>query len=125
MDARKTKKFRRRLLEELGQRGSLLGKMQQSVRERSAEIASNGNHFSNHLAENANEEAEREYDYLLCDAQGRDLLEIEEAIRRIDEGIYGSCEACGADIDLRRLEVLPSARYCLRCQERQERVSKN
>jgi RNA polymerase-binding transcription factor DksA len=125
MDARKTKRIRRRLLEELGQRGRLLGKMQQSVLERSAESASNGRLVADHIAENPTEQIERESDYLLCDAQGRDVQEIEEAIRRIDEGIYGSCEACGSEIENRRLEVLPSARYCLRCQERQERQSIN
>jgi DnaK suppressor protein len=74
------------------------------------------------MAENATEEAERESDYLICDAQGREVQEIEEAIRRLDEGIYGICEDCGKQIEPRRLEVVPSARFCFPCQETQERL---
>jgi RNA polymerase-binding transcription factor DksA len=88
-------------------------------------MSSQSSIFANHAADAANEEAERESDYLLVSTQGRDLQEIEEALQRLDEGIYGACEACGSDIERRRLEVLPSARFCLRCQERQERLAHN
>ena len=41
--------------------------------------------------------------------------EIEEAMRRMDLGTYGSCERCGAQIAVERLEAIPSARSCVRC----------
>ncbi len=125
MDARSRKKYRRRLLDELGQRGRLLGKMRRSVTERGEQVMRDGGIFASHMAEQATEEADRESDYLLCDEEGRHVQEIEEALRRIDEGIYGACESCGDNIDRRRLEVLPSARFCLPCQERHERFARN
>ena len=125
MDGRTARKFRKRLLSELGERGQLLGKIRQSVTERSARMSAEGGLFGNHMADAANEDSERETDYLIVDNQGRDLQEIEKAIQRLDEGIYGACEACGSDIETRRLEVHPSARFCLRCQERQERFGRN
>jgi DnaK suppressor protein len=50
------------------------------------------------------------------------LKKINEAIRRISEGTFGECQECGDDIDLRRLEVRPTATHCLNCKEEQERL---
>lgn len=41
--------------------------------------------------------------------------EIDEALKRIEEGTYGVCEKCGNPIEEERLEFLPWARYCARC----------
>ncbi|MFL5815822.1 MAG: TraR/DksA family transcriptional regulator [Bdellovibrionia bacterium] len=49
------------------------------------------------------------------------LKKINEAIRRISEGCFGECEECGDDIELRRLEVRPTATLCLGCKEEEER----
>jgi DnaK suppressor protein len=46
-----------------------------------------------------------------------ELLLIEQALQRIGNGSFGVCEACGDDIQIRRLEALPWTRYCLKCQE--------
>ncbi|MFJ5599947.1 TraR/DksA family transcriptional regulator [Micromonospora parva] len=39
-----------------------------------------------------------------------------QALRRMAEGSYGTCERCTADIPLQRLEILPHARFCMPCQ---------
>jgi DnaK suppressor protein len=39
-----------------------------------------------------------------------------QALRRMAEGSYGTCERCATDIPLRRLEILPHARFCVPCQ---------
>jgi RNA polymerase-binding transcription factor DksA len=44
------------------------------------------------------------------------LAELDDALQRIDDGTYGRCERCGSVIPLPRLEALPHARLCLRCQ---------
>ena len=43
------------------------------------------------------------------------LLQIEAALRRIEEGEYGYCQECGEDIAPARLEVDPSALLCIQC----------
>ncbi len=40
---------------------------------------------------------------------------IEAAIKRIDEGEYGYCIACGEEIAAKRLEADPTAAICIRC----------
>ena len=43
------------------------------------------------------------------------VAEIDAAIGRVDEGTYGSCEACGKPIPKARLEVVPEATLCVSC----------
>ena len=43
------------------------------------------------------------------------LVEIEEALARLDAGTYGLCERCGEPISDARLEARPVARTCIRC----------
>jgi DnaK suppressor protein len=45
----------------------------------------------------------------------RELAEIEDALRRIETGEYGRCEACGGPMGLQRIRAIPEARYCLSC----------
>jgi DnaK suppressor protein len=44
-----------------------------------------------------------------------DLDELDEAVRRVDEGTYGVCERCGRPIAPARLEARPAARRCVGC----------
>jgi DnaK suppressor protein len=46
----------------------------------------------------------------------RALAEVARALRYMAEGRYGVCGACGRDIPLERLEILPHARFCAPCQ---------
>jgi RNA polymerase-binding transcription factor DksA len=49
-----------------------------------------------------------------------ELDEIEAALRRIDEGNYGFCEACGGPMGLQRIRAIPEARFCLSCSGQRE-----
>jgi Prokaryotic dksA/traR C4-type zinc finger len=44
------------------------------------------------------------------------LLEVQQALWRLEDGSYGACTACGANVGLARLEILPQAALCLPCQ---------
>lgn len=51
------------------------------------------------------------------------LIEVDEALDRIENGSFGMCQECGEPIALKRLEVIPNARYCVRCKEELEKAS--
>ena len=51
------------------------------------------------------------------------LEKIVGALARIEDGTYGNCENCGAEIPLARLEYKPSVSLCLQCQETKEKKS--
>jgi DnaK suppressor protein len=44
-----------------------------------------------------------------------EIRQIEAALKRISEGIYGTCAKCGGRIDSRRLKALPTAATCISC----------
>ncbi|EJL88495.1 DnaK suppressor protein [Polaromonas sp. CF318] len=52
-----------------------------------------------------------------------ELSQVLAASRRLREGSFGQCLECGKPIDLRRLEVLPSAAFCVACQTAGETTS--
>jgi RNA polymerase-binding transcription factor len=51
------------------------------------------------------------------------LEQIEAALKRMRDGTYGICARCGNPINPERIEAMPAALYCLKCQEKQERRS--
>lgn len=50
-----------------------------------------------------------------------ELREIDAALRRIEDGSYGTCTDCGIEIPRERLHVRPTAQRCIDCQTRHER----
>jgi DnaK suppressor protein len=56
----------------------------------------------------------------LAEVESRELAAIESALERMKKGTYGKCEACGASIPLARLQALPYAVLCIKCQQEAE-----
>ena len=48
-------------------------------------------------------------------------MQIEEALSKIDEGVFGLCEECGERISIGRLMVMPFAKVCVECKSRMEK----
>ena len=67
----------------------------------------------NHLAETATATLDREIDFTLEENSGQVLAEIDAALKRIDDGTYGTCTKCGKDIGTERLEARPWAALCI------------
>ncbi|MBV9242332.1 MAG: TraR/DksA family transcriptional regulator [Acidobacteria bacterium] len=53
--------------------------------------------------------------------ESRQLTLIDEALMRIEDKEYGECQNCEKDINPKRLQAIPWARYCIDCQELVER----
>ncbi|MBI3542041.1 MAG: TraR/DksA family transcriptional regulator [Deltaproteobacteria bacterium] len=49
------------------------------------------------------------------------IKKVDEALKRIEEGTFGSCNSCENDIELKRLEARPTATLCIACKEDEER----
>ncbi len=76
--------------------------------------------YGNHMADDASDAFEQAKSLTLRRHLEGLLIEVREALRRLDEGTYGLCLTCGSAIDTARLEVLPYASLCLRCKARAE-----
>jgi RNA polymerase-binding protein DksA len=79
-------------------------------------------HITQHSADVATETFEREKDFSILEQVEAELADVERALRRIDDGSYGTCEACGEPIGEDRLEAMPATRFCIVHQEQAESV---
>ncbi len=77
--------------------------------------------YSFHMADAGTDSMEREISFDLASKEGKLLREIDEALRRIYNGVYGICEVSGVTIARARLEALPWARYTVAEQEKLEK----
>jgi len=65
--------------------------------------------------------AQDEISSQLAEVESRELARIENALERMRLGQYGVCEGCGANIPVARLNALPYATSCIKCQREAER----
>ena len=53
------------------------------------------------------------------------LEKIDKALIKIEDGSFGTCEECGEEIGIKRLEARPETTLCIKCKEEQERAEKD
>jgi DnaK suppressor protein len=74
--------------------------------------------YGNHMADDATEAFEQAKELALHQNAKQLLTQVTVALERFEQGTYGTCERCNAEIDPARLEALPYATLCLHCQQR-------
>ena len=112
-------KVRKRLEEE---RTRLEGVRDGILRE--GEEADEGGELSSvdqHPGDLGTETFEHEKNVSLLEQVSDELLQIEAAFQRLEQGTYGTCQACGRPIAAERLEALPASRFCVDDQAKAER----
>jgi RNA polymerase-binding transcription factor DksA len=77
-----------------------------------------------HQADVGTETFEREKDYSILERVEAELADVEHALKRLDDGTYGTCEACGKPIGDDRLQAMPAARFCVDDQQLAEREAR-
>ena len=95
----------------LEKREQLVRKLAESKREDSAIEIDRGDDLDRAAASR-----DREINYMLSSREREELRAIEEAIEKIETGLYGVCERCEKTIGAKRLQALPLASYCRDCQ---------
>lgn len=71
------------------------------------------------FADSAQSTAERGKVLALIDRLRGQLLDVERALRKIEDGTYGLCQRCGEPIGLERLEALPYSTLCVSCKQKE------
>jgi RNA polymerase-binding transcription factor DksA len=90
--------------------------------ESSDESTSELSHLAQHAADVGSETFEREKDLSILEQVEAELADVERALRRLDDGTYGTCEACAGHIGDERLEAHPAARFCITHQQLAEQA---
>ncbi len=113
-------KQKQRLLE---LRDHLLDQMQGVAQDnlRSRPEGSAASAFGMHQADAGSEAYEKDFALSLLSQEQDALYEVEEALKRIEQGTYGVCEMSQKLIPVTRLEAIPFARFTLECQAQMER----
>jgi len=116
-----TDRFRTELLNERERVQAAIANLREShpgsLDDEVEEIATN----DNHLGDTATATLGREIDYTLGENSEQVLSEINAALKRIEEGTYGTCAKCGKPIAPERLEAYPWASLCIDDQRLAER----
>ena len=87
---------------------------------RSRAEGSEASAFGMHQADAGSDAYDRDFALNLLSQEQDALYEIDEAIKRVQEGTYGVCEVSGEKIPEARLEAIPFARLTVQCQEKLE-----
>lgn len=94
--------------------------LKKSQREASGDLSG----YAYHMADMASDVYERDFLLQLASGERDLLLKIDEALRRIEDGEYGSCLNCKKNIAKTRLKAIPHTSYCRACQEKEEKKNK-
>lgn len=120
MTKREAAKFKKLLLKKredvLNEINNIAKESLKSQKEASGDLSS----YSYHMADMASDSYDREFSLNIATEEQKVIYEIDEALKRIDEGKYGRCLSCDKKIPVRRLNALPYAKYCIQCQSKEE-----
>ncbi len=76
--------------------------------------------YSFHMADMASDNYEREFSLGRASDEQDLLYAIDEALKRIEDGTYGTCPQCGKQIPKKRLNAIPHTELCIICQSKNE-----
>jgi DnaK suppressor protein len=69
-------------------------------------------------------EADRNFELRIRDRERKLIMKMQEAIKRIEDGVFGICEVCGGPISEKRLIARPVTTLCIDCKTKQEKMEK-
>jgi len=91
--------------------------LKKSQKEASGDISG----YTYHMADVATDNYDREFSLGLASNDRKLIYELDDALKRIEEGSFGICQSCGCSISKTRLKAVPQARFCIKCQEKKEK----
>ena len=69
-------------------------------------------------------ESDRNFELRIRDRERKLIMKMQEAIKRIDDGVFGICEVCSGPISEKRLMARPVTTLCIDCKTKQEKMEK-
>lgn len=110
------KQFQKALLERRETIETELAQLDGELKELGDEQGTEGGSLGNHLAEDGSSMQEQERIIRVSGDMRAVLDQVNQAMQRIEDGTYGTCERCGKPINPERLEYFPYVAYCIDCQ---------
>ena len=120
MTKQQLKQFRQLLLQE---RAKFAGEIKAIARETSKnprEASGDLSAYTVHMADLSSDTYERELAMNIVSSEQEVLYQIDDALKRFDDGTYGSCQQCAKPISMSRLKAVPYTSLCISCQRAKE-----
>lgn len=117
-ELKKYKELLLKLREEIN--GQLSHITENTLKKSQRDAAGDLSGYSFHMADMASDDYERDFSLGRATEEQKMLFSIDEALRRIGEGTYGSCLQCSKPISKKRLKALPFTELCIECQKTKE-----
>ena len=102
-----------------------IGMIEEEISDRTSNKASGNQGYSNHMADIGSDAMEQEQAFLHASQETEYMKQLEDALKRIDDGSYGQCEECSGTIPLKRLEAYLAARLYVACKSKQEKLQRS
>lgn len=91
--------------------------LKKSLKDASGDISG----YTYHMADMATDTYDREFSLGLASNERELLYGLDDALKKIEEGTFGICEECNIIIAKTRLKAVPYARFCVKCQSKNEK----
>jgi RNA polymerase-binding transcription factor DksA len=88
----------------------------------SSDLVNENSIYSLHMADQGTDAMEREKNYLFAQRNDVYIKQLDEALKRIDDGTYGVCTVCGKLIEKKRLEAVPTTQKHVDCKNKEKRM---
>lgn len=122
LPAKKLKKYKELLLKEREKIGGGITHItEEALKTSQRDAAGDLSGYSFHMADMASDNYEREFSLGRASDEQDLMYVIDEALKRINEGTFGSCLQCGKLIPKKRLDAVPHAELCIDCQSKNDR----
>lgn len=111
----------------LAERAKFAGEIRAIAREASKnprEASGDLSAYTVHMADMSSDTYERELAMNLASTEQEVLYQIDDALKRVEEGTFGICQQCNKPISLSRLKAVPYGPMCIECQRAQEQKAK-
>jgi RNA polymerase-binding protein DksA len=118
------KQFRQLLITERARCAKEIKSLAQDASKSPREASGDLSAYTVHMADMAADTYERELSMNIVSSEQEILYQIDEALKRLDEGSYGVCQQCSQPIAMSRLKAVPYASLCISCQRVKEQKNK-
>jgi RNA polymerase-binding protein DksA len=120
MNKQRLKQFKEALMRERAKFAGEIRAIAKDVSKNPRDASGDLSAYTVHLADMSSDTYERELSANIASSEQEVLYQIDEALKRLEDGTYGTCQECSKPISLSRLKAVPYTSQCIACQRAQE-----
>jgi len=119
-----SKQFRQLLITERAKCAAEIRSIAEDASKSPREASGDLSAYTVHMADMSADTYERELSMSIISSEQEILYQIDDALKRLDDGSYGICQQCNRPIVMSRLRAVPYASLCIGCQRLKEQKPK-